>query len=68
MGRAKAMLAEIESLGLSPCGIRTIVLTHHDVDHIGNAKRLQEATCAKLWAPAISFTPGAGRRAPPRIS
>jgi glyoxylase-like metal-dependent hydrolase (beta-lactamase superfamily II) len=50
-GRAKAMLAEIEGLGLSPRGIRTIVLTHHDVDHIGNAKRLQEATGAELWAP-----------------
>jgi glyoxylase-like metal-dependent hydrolase (beta-lactamase superfamily II) len=51
-GRGGAMLAEIESLGLSPRDIRTIVLTHHDVDHIGNAKALQDSTGAELWAPA----------------
>jgi glyoxylase-like metal-dependent hydrolase (beta-lactamase superfamily II) len=50
-GRAVAILAELETLGLKPTDLAHIVLTHHDVDHIGNARALQQATGAKLWAP-----------------
>lgn len=50
-GRSAAILAELESLGLKPADIAHIFLTHHDVDHIGNAYALQQASGAKLWAP-----------------
>lgn len=48
---AKQILAEITQLGLRPTDIAHILLTHHDVDHIGNAKELQEASGAQVWAP-----------------
>lgn len=44
------ILEEISSLGVKPSDIRNILLTHHDVDHIGNAHDLVNATGAKLWA------------------
>jgi glyoxylase-like metal-dependent hydrolase (beta-lactamase superfamily II) len=50
-GRAQKMLEEIKGLGVRPDSIRYILLTHHDVDHIGNAKRLQDITGAELWVP-----------------
>jgi len=49
-GRSAAMLTELEALGLAPSDIAHIFLTHHDVDHIGNARALQQASGAKLWA------------------
>jgi len=51
-GLTGKILTELQSLGVSPGDISAILLTHHDVDHIGNAKQLQKATGAELWAPA----------------
>jgi glyoxylase-like metal-dependent hydrolase (beta-lactamase superfamily II) len=51
-GLTGQILSELKSLGVSSGDIRAILLTHHDVDHIGNAKQLQGATGAELWAPA----------------
>jgi glyoxylase-like metal-dependent hydrolase (beta-lactamase superfamily II) len=48
---ADEILKEIRSLGVAPKELKTILLTHHDVDHVGNAKQLQQATGAALWAP-----------------
>lgn len=50
-GHAEQILSELRGLGISPCDIRAIFLTHHDVDHIGNAEYLRQATGAELWAP-----------------
>lgn len=50
-GRATTILTELEALGLKATDLAHILLTHHDVDHIGNAKALQQASGAKLWAP-----------------
>lgn len=50
-GHAEQILEEIRHLGIFPDDIRAILLTHHDVDHIGNAQVLQKATGAELWAP-----------------
>ena len=44
------ILQEIRDLGFQPSEIKHILLTHHDLDHIGNAKALKESTDAKLWA------------------
>ncbi|MBC3889550.1 MBL fold metallo-hydrolase [Acetobacterium paludosum] len=50
-GPEKKIISEIESLDVPIQTIQKILLTHHDVDHIGNTKELQEATQAELWAP-----------------
>lgn len=46
-GESNGIIKEMSDLGIKP---KHIFLTHHDVDHIGNAKILQEFTGAKLWA------------------
>lgn len=48
-GQADAILNELKSLGFAPGAVKTILLTHHDVDHTGNVKRLQEATGATVF-------------------
>ncbi|AWW26075.1 MBL fold metallo-hydrolase [Acetobacterium carbinolicum] len=50
-GLAEQILAELKSLDVAIQSITKILLTHHDIDHIGNAKALQEATQAEVWAP-----------------
>ncbi|MCY0876176.1 MAG: MBL fold metallo-hydrolase [Firmicutes bacterium] len=50
-GRADRVLKALTALGMQPTDIAHILLTHQDVDHIGNAKRLQELSGARLWAP-----------------
>ena len=48
-GGFESIWRELQTLGAEQ--IATILLTHHDVDHIGNARRLQERTGAQVWAP-----------------
>ncbi len=50
-GKSGQVIAGLERIGLRPHDIAHILLTHSDVDHVGNAKRLQELSGAKLWAP-----------------
>jgi glyoxylase-like metal-dependent hydrolase (beta-lactamase superfamily II) len=66
-GRAAAILAELEALGLKPTDLAHILLTHHDVDHIGNASALQQASGAKLWAPQENLPYILGQRNRPGI-
>ncbi len=66
-GRSAAILAELETLGLKPTDIAHIFLTHHDVDHIGNARALQQASGAKLWAPQEDVPYILGQRNRPGI-
>lgn len=47
----RQIIAELAQLGLQPSDIAHILLTHSDVDHVGNAKALQAASGAALWAP-----------------
>jgi Zn-dependent hydrolases, including glyoxylases len=48
-GQGPEILEELRGLGVMPETIRRILLTHHDVDHVGNAELLREATGAELW-------------------
>lgn len=48
--KGKAMLRELKALGVELRSIKHILLTHHDLDHIGNACMLQKLTGAKVWA------------------
>lgn len=51
-GLSGQILAELRNLGVPAGKLRAILLTHHDVDHIGNAERLRAQTGAEVWAPA----------------
>jgi glyoxylase-like metal-dependent hydrolase (beta-lactamase superfamily II) len=48
----KKVLRALNHTGVKLTDIKHIIFTHHDVDHIGNAVKLQELTGAKLWASA----------------
>ena len=50
-GKIDRVIAGLDRIGLKPTDIAHILLTHSDVDHIGNAKRLRELSGATLWAP-----------------
>ena len=54
-GKGPAILAEMAALGVKPQQIKHILLTHYDVDHIGNAAFLQQASGATVWASAIDI-------------
>ncbi|MCF8564094.1 MBL fold metallo-hydrolase [Alicyclobacillus tolerans] len=49
-GRHDKIANELLKLGMTFEDIAHILLTHHDVDHIGNAKYIQSHSHAKVWA------------------
>ncbi len=44
------IMKELSSMNIQPQDIKHILLTHYDLDHIGNAAKLAELTGATLWA------------------
>lgn len=50
-GRSGHIIEALARIGMEPEDVAHIVLTHQDVDHIGNAKQLKEISGATLWAP-----------------
>jgi len=56
--------AELRKIGVSLRDVAHILLTHHDVDHIGNARWFQERSAAKLWAPErdLPYIHGSAKR------
>lgn len=48
--KGKAIVRELEGLGATYQSIKHILLTHHDIDHIGSACMLQRLSGASLWA------------------
>ncbi|MFI9718811.1 MBL fold metallo-hydrolase [Streptomyces sp. NPDC052396] len=51
-GHATEILAALGELGAAPGDLRHIFLTHHHIDHIGNAAELAAATGAEVLAGA----------------
>ncbi|AGK95577.1 MBL fold metallo-hydrolase [Clostridium pasteurianum] len=49
-GRWKSIKKELTSIGVKLKQVKHILLTHHDIDHIGNAAILQELTGSDVWA------------------
>ena len=49
-GLADRIIIELRNMDIQPKLIKHIFLTHHEEDHIGNAKQLQFMTGASLWA------------------
>jgi glyoxylase-like metal-dependent hydrolase (beta-lactamase superfamily II) len=48
--RGNGILKELSTMGVRLRDIKHILLTHYDLDHIGNAAKLEELTGASLWA------------------
>lgn len=49
-GAGKRIIKELDAIGIKPQDIKHILLTHHDIDHIGNVAMLQALTGAEIWA------------------
>lgn len=49
-GQGKGILNELKSLNIKPRDIKNILITHHDVDHIGNLALMEKETDANIWA------------------
>jgi hypothetical protein len=58
---ADKIVQETKSLGYS---VKSILLTHHDIDHVGNVRHIQKATNASVWIGNgdISFLMGKKQR------
>jgi len=54
-GRGAAILAELAAGGVRPGDVRRVLLTHHDVDHIGNLAFLQEKTGCDIYISAGDY-------------
>lgn len=54
-GQGQKILDELRALNVQPKDVHDILLTHHDVDHIGSAAFLQRATGANVWASRIDI-------------
>lgn len=46
----KRIIKELDAIGIKLQDIKHILLTHHDIDHIGNVAMLQSLTGAEVWA------------------
>jgi len=58
---ARVILAALSQAGFSPTQIRHILITHGDIDHIGGARALKEATGAALVCHAVTGAMMQGR-------
>ncbi len=66
-GQGEGILNELESLNIKPGDIKHILITHLDIDHIGNAALLEKATGATLWASKEDIPYINGDKKPPGI-
>ncbi|VBB07550.1 metallo-beta-lactamase [Lucifera butyrica] len=48
--RRQGILKELQSMNIRMEDIKHILLTHHDIDHVGNAGFLQKKTGCNVWA------------------
>ena len=54
-------------MGVDPKSIRKILITHHDIDHVGNVKYLRDITGAEVWAPADDIPYIMGEKSRPGV-
>jgi glyoxylase-like metal-dependent hydrolase (beta-lactamase superfamily II) len=52
-GSEKAILKAIDELGRAPRDLRTILITHGDMDHVGGLGALRKATGARVFSSAV---------------
>jgi glyoxylase-like metal-dependent hydrolase (beta-lactamase superfamily II) len=62
-GQTGSILKYIKKkLGRKPSDLKTIILTHCDIDHIGNARNLRDVTGARIAIHKIEAEYVAGRK------
>ncbi len=61
-GQAGKVFHYLERLGLEPQKLRRIILTHHDLDHMGSAAAIKRASGVQLWAHQADVDYVEGRR------
>ena len=49
-GQGKGILKDLKAIGIKPDDVQHILVTHHDVDHVGSLASLEKSTGAKVWA------------------
>ncbi len=64
--RPDRFLASIRALGREPDDVRSILITHHHVDHRAGLAALSAVTAATVFAPAVDADIIRGERPPPR--
>lgn len=53
--RGRALLRELGRMGIEPGSIKHILLTHHDLDHVGSLVLVQQRTGADIWASKVDI-------------
>jgi len=54
-GKGEAILSELAANGIEAGDVKRILLTHHDIDHIGTAAFLQEKTGCEIYIHADDY-------------
>ena len=54
-GRGNAILSELKTYRINLLDIKKILLTHHDIDHIGNAAYFQEKCDCEIFISGIDY-------------
>lgn len=54
-GQTGKILAYLDKVGIMPADLRGIVLTHYDVDHVGNARALQAIAGCPIYAHSLEI-------------
>jgi glyoxylase-like metal-dependent hydrolase (beta-lactamase superfamily II) len=49
-GQGKGILKELNSMNIKPEDVKHILITHHDIDHIGSLALIEKETGASIWA------------------
>ncbi|HII84593.1 MAG TPA: MBL fold metallo-hydrolase [Methanobacterium subterraneum] len=66
-GQGKGILNDLKAIGIKPEDIKHILITHHDVDHVGSLAFLEESTGAKIWASSEDIPYIYGKKSRPGI-
>ena len=66
-GKGQAILTELGGYGIKPANIKRILLTHHDLDHMGSAAYIQKETGCEIYISAGDYPYLSGERKRPGI-
>ena len=61
-GRGEKILSELKTYGINLLDIKKILLTHHDIVHIGNAAYFQENCDCKIFISSIDYDYALGHK------
>jgi glyoxylase-like metal-dependent hydrolase (beta-lactamase superfamily II) len=67
-GTAKRIIGLLRDIGRAPRDVTHILVTHADVDHVGDLRRLADATGARVYAGTEALPFLRSRRSPPHVA